>query len=299
MTSTFFARSAVVIACATVAVSASAQRTITVPHVLESSGAIIGIAWDLSGGQPGYDPVAKRQVFLPMAGTYALGVTDGHARWILSNVNGHVTPLTTVATRIPDSPRQAMAYGIELRDMIPIEVTLPGGDTNMSEVRKIGLKGSPDDLVRVATPVNPDAKQTAKKQKQWLCSNFRVRIGDLPCERISRFDDIVLTRMPTGDLDGDGVPDFTYDVKPFGFEIPSTDAKPYQEQILLARGGTPKELPLLIEYLDEDGFVIRSIEMMVVIDALGPADMLDDPATTSRKIDYSRFRKAGHVTLMK
>ena len=30
------------------------------------------------------------------------------------------------------------------------------------------------------------------KQKQWLCSNFRLRIGKLPCTRVSKVDSFTI-----------------------------------------------------------------------------------------------------------
>jgi phage tail-like protein len=81
----------------------------------------------------------------------------------------------------------------EFRDAYIQEVTIPALDAASKEPGYMTVKLAPREMVSRPGTGRPVAgtTQPAAKHKQWLCSNFRVEIGDLPCARVSKINSFI------------------------------------------------------------------------------------------------------------
>jgi hypothetical protein len=166
---------------------------------------------------------------------------------------------------------------------MPDRVVFPGGDASLKEARNVVITATPELMeADPAYAANPNVNKFARKQKAWLCSNFRLRLGDLPCSRVTQFDPLVIELRQVGDLDSDGSPDMAVHVSDVAFEIPYEDSPLFMEEFKKSQSGSPSSLPLVVDYLDDDGFLLISVAMTVQIRSVGPNDIFTDPAATKK-----------------
>ena len=107
------------------------------------------------------------------------------------------------------------------------------------------------------------------KQKAWLCSNFRVRVGKLPCARVASVDAFTI-KQGTG-KEGTGI-----EFPNLKIRFSAADAAAWQdwfnEFVVQGRNGQDKELDGAIEFLDPAlKEVLGSVELSQIgIFSLGP-----------------------------
>lgn len=113
-------------------------------------------------------------------------------------------------------------------------------------------------------------KDVIKSQKKWLPANFRIKIGDLPCDRVSRIERFTIQR-DVADFDGDGQLDFGI-AEDITITLPAEDASKFAEWIDSTRAGsdTPKRLEL--DYMDDDQNSFLFLSTSVNIVSMGFAD---------------------------
>ena len=88
---------------------------------------------------------------------------------------------------------------VEFFDAVLTEVGLPAMDGSSKDPCKLTLKGQP--VLYRYRPVD-GSKLTAGSDvsaKQWLASNFRLELGDLPCEKVSKVDALTWKQGTTKD----------------------------------------------------------------------------------------------------
>jgi hypothetical protein len=103
------------------------------------------------------------------------------------------------------------------------------------------------------------ASELGLKQKTWMASNFRVQLGNLPCQRISKIDAFTIklgvteqeavgmSRIPQM-----GVPrvEFPNLIVTFGAADAPDWEKWFQDFVVKGNNGQDKELTGIIEFLD-------------------------------------------------
>jgi hypothetical protein len=288
-----------IVALATYAVSvpAFAQKTFVRPHLLQQDGVNIGIAWDLTGGQIGYDlsfaadgtPLVK-QSYIPLDGLYSLYGNDVIFKAIAGALDGSQIPWDHTISPLRKSD---VGQLVVLQPRITL-VIFPGGDVDSKdpagvECMHLGqVMQSAGSLTRAESELS-----LAKKQKLWSAANFRLTIGDLPCSKVKSTAP-VQAQFAT-----------LIDSKFAGSSciIPASDAPAFRDLLKQTSAGTPKELPYRFDYLDQDGNVLMSLVSTIVITSVDKGDIFDpfDPSDVKNgdKPVVVQYRFKGHITLIR
>ena len=122
---------------------------------------------------------------------------------------------------------------VEFFDAVLTEVGLPAMDGSSKDPCKVTLKGQP--VLYRYRPVD-GSKLTAGGDvpaKRWLASNFRVELGDLPCETVSKVDALTWKLGTATDEVGVGreptILPTTVEVPNIKLTISTADLEPWME----------------------------------------------------------------------
>ena len=139
------------------------------------------------------------------------------------------------------------------------ELTIPAMDAASKDAAFFKVRFQPEEIVYapgdeaiVRAPVDAGAKR-------WLCSNFRLRIGDLPCARVSKIDSFTIRQRIVESTVGQLRPGTTKE--PVNIEFPNlrvtlaaSDVGPWQEwfSAFVIRGENDQghELQGALDFLD-------------------------------------------------
>lgn len=188
----------------------------------------------------------------------------------------------------------------DFKDALITEVQIPKLDQASKEANPLYCTAVTEGMSALY-----EGTQTQRpKQKKWLTSNFRLKLGDLPCSRVSKIDSFTVKQTFAEDAVG-GVQRTTI-MSDVSFEVPWEDAAPFMEWFQMERQGTGVALPFEFDLYDGDHYVIGVRAMLNAV-SLGAADMFDaallGPSGPTLKIKGSVFGKSrelkGHVTLIK
>lgn len=276
MPSAALLRSIAAIATVGCAVSTSlAQGVFVLPHMLEKDGKLVGIGWSPEGSQ-----LTGRPVGQPAAaglGTHVqryspysnLSLFNLAADNVMGKARSEKFNITFVGkVKSSEAPK---TYTLDLRTEF---IEFPACDVDSKEPQPFTMghaHANPIFEDKAGTGINPlFGAQEAKKQKQWLPSNFRIRLGSLDCSRVSKVKEIKV-ECEYVDVDGDLLPDVV-EVKSsrIVFTLPYADSAQFQELFRGTLDGKETVLPLRLEYLDDMGNPLITIEQNVVIWGLGP-----------------------------
>lgn len=271
-------RSFVVLSLGCLVCFASAQKSFVRPHALEVDGALIGIAWDLTGGQPGADrfengvPISGPQNLDALFSLYGNGPVFAWAKNAMQGNTGQIGP-----TIYPISKYVTPCNSSDWYSLVGIE--FPGCDSDSKDSGGISMRIKSKTYQKKADQqiASKGFQEAAKKQKMWMVSNFRVSIGDLPNTRISKIDPIVF-RQVVGDFDGDGSPDARYPANSWKFTLGRIDAAAYQAAFNSTLAGAPKDYLFQLDYLDEAGNMLVGLRMNAQVVGFGPTNPFADPA---------------------
>jgi hypothetical protein len=145
------------------------------------------------------------------------------------------------------------------RDALIEEITIPGMDAASKEAALFTIKFQPEQTTYAKGDNAVLASVVNVKQKKWLCSNFRLRIGNLPCARVNRVDSFTIKQRIATDTVGEGRTGSTR--RPTNVEFPNlkitfsaTDVGPWQDWftdfVVNGQNDQKKELQGLLEFLD-------------------------------------------------
>lgn len=176
------------------------QRTYTKGNfTLDVDGVNVGYLYKVSGGHPeadiaesklGPDNVVKKNVanwkWSPFKAEFGIGMGKGMYDWMKAAFDKAV--LTKNGTLLSaDFNHKAMTELTFMNGLIT-EIGCPKLDGSDKNVAKFSVTWQAEQ-VRWAPGGGQDIRAPiGAKQKAWLCSNFRVEVGSLPCNRVSSVD---------------------------------------------------------------------------------------------------------------
>lgn len=184
--------------------------------------------------------------------------------WINGLFKGH--PNTREGWVFNRGPRQTTS--MKCSGVLPVKWSAPECDSHRSIPSGLQM-----DLAM--TDVSIDHSQSppsSAKQKAWLCSNFRLRIGDLPCSRVNKIESITIKQRSLDDLDHDLWSDLT--TSDLIFTIPTSDMEPFMEWFNEGKEG-PGARDAKISYLNRDGSTLASLSMTAHIWSISPDPFLN------------------------
>ena len=147
---------------------------------------------------------------------------------------------------------------VHFRDALIIEITIPALDGSSKDTSFFTIKFDAEEITYQAGD-DADIKGVVNtKQKTWLTSNFRLRLGDLPCGRVSKIDSFTIKQSTPQNVVGEQrIPT----KEPTGLEISNlkvtfsaSDVKPwatfFDDFVIKGNNGQDAELSGAIEFLD-------------------------------------------------
>ncbi|MDQ3235811.1 MAG: hypothetical protein M3Q07_28720 [Pseudobdellovibrionaceae bacterium] len=159
------------------------------------------------------------------------------------------------------------------RDALITEITIPALDAASKDGSYFTIKFDPEEITYKDGDKSALTGVVNARQKQWLCSGFRMRLGDLPCTRVSKIDAFTIKQHIVPETSGD----FRVSTrKVTKLEIPNlkitfsaADIKPwtawFDEFVVKGRNSQDKELTGIIEFLDPSGTeVLGAIDLLQV-----------------------------------
>jgi phage tail-like protein len=156
-----------------------------------------------------------------------------------------------------DYKYKAQSYR-HFRDALITEVTVPALDASGKDSAYFTIKFDAEEITYQAGDDADISGIVNTKQKKWLNSNFRLRLGDLPCTRVSKIDSFTIKQGITQDDVGEQRVSCK---EPTKLEFPNlkitfsaSDIKPwatwFDEFVIKGINGQEKELSGAIEFLD-------------------------------------------------
>lgn len=209
----------------------------------------------------GPQELAQKHISTPNYGPIAIeiGMSMGKplAEWIRAWVDLSPTRRTG-AVVAANFDYKAQSYR-RFRDALISEVSMPALDASSKEPAFFTIRLQPEEITYAKGDDAVLKGVVNTKQKKWLCSNFRLRLGDLPCGRVTKVDSFtirqVILEYPAGGVRG-GLTRM-----PANLEIPNlriafsaADIGPWQDWftdfVIKGNNGQEKELPGSLEFLD-------------------------------------------------
>lgn len=281
-----------------VAACASAQRTIVVPHVLEVNGSVMGILSSVGGGQDPAGPYQSRRGYDYYKALALEMYPAGNDSLLKMIVNDMMDPTTLGSDWDITRNDGDVARKRTFKEALITEVTLPALEMGSSNTNPLYASGTFGGANPIFVPKNEGSLRL--KPKKWLSSNFRLKLGDLPCSRVNKIESFTI-KQAFEDLDGDGKVDEFTDMSEVAFDVPWADAAPFMEWFQMQKDGKGIALPFELDVYDGSNFVI-GVRAELVVSALGPTDPLGLDllaGSPTMKIKGRPHELKGHVTLIK
>lgn len=264
-------------------------QSFTAPFLTEFPDGSRCIGWNASGGEAGVYPVLRPDGSVgyglfnrPTSTLWSVGDCKPVLSWIQESI---MTPTPVFRNIRMLSARREATTKQHLTSRLQ-SFTLPGCDIDLKESRGIELEHlAAIDTRLLAHELTHVIQQSSKRQKAWLCSNFRLRIGDLSTEKVVRTEKIKFKQEfgPSQATKKNSLED-PWTPSEFVFYIPNSDRKRVDEENVKALDGNPTLFTVQLEYLDSDGTPMLTLRFPATIQAVGLADPFADPTDPDAKV---------------
>jgi hypothetical protein len=189
--------------------------------------------------------------------TINIGMSMGKplAEWIKATLDlSHMRKNGYIVAANTDG--EAMGYR-HFRDALITEITVPALDAASKEPAFFTCKFDAEEITYAKGDKAKLSGKVNVKQKAWLTSNFRVKIGDMPCTRISKVDSFTIKQGITEDPSGEQrIPEkvaCNVEFPNLKITFSSIDAPKWEEWFtdfcIKGNNGNDKELQGSIEFL--------------------------------------------------
>lgn len=209
--------------------------------------------------------------FEPMVIRTGLSMGKNLYSWIMATMDkpnvrksGHIVAA--------NSDRRAAAVR-HFHDALITEITLPALDSSSREDAFFAFKFNAEKITDTVGDGSNLADVIDLGPQKWLRSNFRLRVGDLPCTQVSKIDSFTIKQILVPEVKGD----FRFSTRMLTrLEIPNlkitfsaADIKPwvawFNEFVVKGQNSQEEELSGAIEFLDPVGDkVLGSIDLFQV-----------------------------------
>jgi hypothetical protein len=201
--------------------------------------------------------------------TVNIGMSMGKAlyEWIKASLDkAHIRKTGFIAAGSFDYKAQGYRH---FSNALITEITIPAMDGGSKDAAKFTVKFQPE-RIEYQKGDDADLKGVVNgKQKKWLCSNFRLRLGNLDCTKVSKIDAITIKQSVVNDAVGEMRED-TFE--PGKLEIPnlkvtlaSSHAQTWidwhKSFVIDGKCSQDDELSGAIEFLSPDGKTLGSLDL--------------------------------------
>lgn len=257
----------VLVLCVGIGQSAGNRRArFTGAVALELDGAPTGILSSAAGGEctgavveeegkPG-DPLRKKHIGGVKWEDFSISCGTGQRKalydWVKSSFDGK-TDRKSGSIIYLDRENNEVLRGAFSNALIT-EIGLPALDAASKDAAKMTLKLSPE-VVRT-TAGSGQFKIDARKQKQWLPANFRLKIDGLEaaCARVNKIEALTIKQKVA--VDDTGTLRIDRTLPELVLSVPEADSKQlydwHDDFVIKGNNGDDREKAGTLEYLDND-----------------------------------------------
>ncbi len=158
------------------------------------------------------------------------------------------------------------------RDALITEITIPELDASSEDSAFFIIQFDPEEISYKDGDKSALAGVINARNKQWLCSGFRMRLGNLPCNHVIKIDSFTIKQNvaleTTGDFRVSGREVTKLEIPNLKITFPVTDIEPwaawFDEFVVKGKNSQDKELSGVIEFLDPGGEVLGSVDLLQV-----------------------------------
>ncbi|MEZ0324948.1 MAG: hypothetical protein ACAH95_03515 [Fimbriimonas sp.] len=267
-------------------------KTFSYPHVLETSGKISSIVYDVTGGQPATNgiPTGKRQ-HRPIGFYWIPEVQDEFATAAFASVS-NCMPLRAL-NKLHRLSRGREAGGqIAFTSGLVTEITMPALDAGAKEPAYVKFSIEAEDLnFQGFFPPSPAETAAYSKAKAWMVNNYEVHaIGVSKKSAISTSEiKIQQTRVQSDASETQ--------LCPLTLEIPLDEVAAYMEWFRSSESGKPAYKPLDIQIRDENGGPLIRIQSEVMVTSIGYVDLFTNGGTVQVIVEGKKGLNAVNVKL--
>jgi len=201
--------------------------------------------------------------------TINVGMSMGKAlyEWIKASLDkAHIRKTGFIAAGSYDYKAQGYRH---FQNALITEITIPAMDGGSKDGGFFTVKFQPE-RIEYQKGDDADLKGVVNgKQKRWLCSNFRLRIGNLDCTKVSKIDAITIKQGVVNDAVGEMREDSW---EPSKLEIPNlkvtlaashaqTWIDWHKSFVIDGKCSQTDELSGAIEFLSPDGQTMGSLDL--------------------------------------
>jgi hypothetical protein len=183
-----------------------------------------------------------------------LAMGEPLAEWI--NATLDLSPIRKSGTVVSASVDYGAKSYRHFRDALIEEITIPSVNASSKQPAVFTIKFKPEEITATKGD-NAIQNVVSIGQKTALCSNFRLRIGDLPCRRVSKVDSFTIRQSVSAQAVGN-VPDGGSDRAMVEFPnlkltFSAVDLDPWHDWftdfVLLGNNGPEKAVQGALEFL--------------------------------------------------
>jgi hypothetical protein len=131
--------------------------------------------------------------------TLGLGMGAPMATWLRSSLAQSQLPASGSIVRADANDRAQSS--IDFTNAVLTQLTVPALDALSNDPAAL-LVGFDAEQVRIAKGDGSDSRGNVPAPKPWLCSGFRIALGNLPCDDILRVESLSWTAVAGGDQVG-------------------------------------------------------------------------------------------------
>lgn len=201
--------------------------------------------------------------------TINVGMSMGKAlyEWIKASLDkAHIRKTGFIAAGSYDYKAQGYRH---FQNALITEITIPAMDGGSKDGGFFTVKFQPE-RIEYQKGDDADLKGVVNgKQKRWLCSNFRLRIGNLDCTKVNKIDAITIKQGVVNDAVGEMREDSW---EPSKLEIPNlkvtlaashaqTWIDWHKSFVIDGKCSQDDELSGAIEFLSPDGVTMGSLDL--------------------------------------
>jgi len=135
--------------------------------------------------------------------TINIGMSMGKPlyEWIKASLDrAHIRKTGYIAAADPDGKAKSYRH---FSNALITEITIPAMDGGSKDGAFFTVKFQPEFIEYQKGDDAPIKGVVNVVQKKWLCSNFRLRLGDLDCTKISKIDSFTIKQGVTNDAVGE------------------------------------------------------------------------------------------------
>jgi hypothetical protein len=228
------------------------------PALIQIDGVTVGVAWNPTGPTE-YRRYRHYTVTIPIGGLGNVPMMS----FVIDSLCGSKLRRQQNMMAIQKAAQNpdGTYYGVALDDVFVTGLELPAFDatSRRQDVFLVYESCTVRSMGNFIVPKN--AAETAKKEKLWTASNFRLKIDGMPTGRVAKGSTVRLGGTP--EIDAFVSP--PAGASPLTFTIPREDAQPFRDWLAKNVAGEEVYYNLQLDYLDDLGTTLLSVQSPVTV----------------------------------